>query len=333
MMICAAPLMQGRARTHAGFVDCSSLNIVAFAKILKKYDKVVKWNLAPMYIKEVERSYFASSDKVTKLITRVEDIFTKHFSHHDRRKAMAQLRPMQQHGGHTTTFFLGIFSGSTAGLLVAFILILLTQHDYRIMAGKEYMKSVFIIFSTLGLLLLHMYMYGWNVYAWQQTRINYGFIFEFSPGTELRYRQVLLICTALSSMLLGTMIVHIIASAKEAPNYNHSEWAPMAITLVFLVMLLIPANILYKSSRYFFLRCFRRIVFAPFYKVVLSDFFLGDQLTSQVASFRNFEFMLCYYSGGYFQHRDDSACSDNMTFKLLMYVFSLLPYWWRFLQV
>jgi hypothetical protein len=179
--------------------------------------------------------------------------------------------------------------------------------------------------STLGLLLLHMYMYGWNVYAWQQTRINYGFIFEFSPGTELRYRQVLLICTALSSMLLGTMIVHIIASAKEAPNYNHSEWAPMAITLVsscfyhesfklhddpvmipcqswaknlnaiwwricrnrknyayelsctylnfyvwiqvFLVMLLIPANILYKSSRYFFLRCFRRIVFAPFYKV------------------------------------------------------------------
>ncbi|CAM6021947.1 unnamed protein product [Sphagnum balticum] len=310
----------------------SSLNIVAFAKILKKYDKVAKWNLAPMYIKEVERSYFASSDKVTKLMTKVEDIFTKHFSHHDRRKAMAQLRPMQEHGGHTTTFFLGIFSGSTAGLLVAFILILLTQNDYRIMAGKEYMESVFKIFSTLGLLLLHMYMYGWNVYAWQRTRINYGFIFEFSPGTELRYREVLLICTALSSMLLGTMIVHIIASAKEAPNYNRSEWAPMAITLVFLVMLLIPVNIFYKSSRYFFLRCFRRIVFAPFYKVVLSDFFLGDQLTSQVASFRNFEFMLCYYSGGYFHHRDDSACSDNMTFKLLMYVFSLLPYWWRFLQ-
>ncbi len=36
---------------------------------------------------------------------------------------------------------------------------------------------------------------------------------------------------------------------------------------VFLVMLLIPVNIFYKSSRYFFLRCFRRIIFAPFYKV------------------------------------------------------------------
>ncbi|CAM6021946.1 unnamed protein product [Sphagnum balticum] len=310
----------------------SSLNMVAFDKILKKYDKVTKGNLAPMYIKEVECSYFASSDKVARLMIKVEEIFTKHFSDSDRRKAMTLLRPMQQHGNQTTTFFLGIFAGWTVALLIVFLLILLTQNDYRTTGGKGYMETVFRVFSTLGLVLLHMYMYGWNVYAWQKTRINYGFIFEFSPGTELHYREVLLICTALSSMLLGTMIVHIIASAKEAPNYNASEWAPLSITLVFLVMLLIPVNIFYKSSRYFFLRCFRRIIFAPFYKVVLSDFFLADQLTSQVVSFRNVEFMLCYFSGGYFQRRDASACSGNTMFKLLTYMFSLLPYWWRFLQ-
>lgn len=38
---------------------------------------------------------------------KVEGIFTKHFSDHDRRKAMAQLRPMQQRGGHSITFFVG----------------------------------------------------------------------------------------------------------------------------------------------------------------------------------------------------------------------------------
>ncbi|CAK9274625.1 unnamed protein product [Sphagnum jensenii] len=310
----------------------SSLNMVAFAKILKKYDKVTKRNLAPMYIKEVECSYFASSDKVTELMIKVEEIFTKHFSDNDRRKAMTLLRPMQQDGNHTTTFFLGIFAGWTVALLSVFLLILLTQNNYRTTGGKGYMETVFRVFSTLGLVLLHMYMYGWNVYAWEKTRINYGFIFEFSPGIELHYREVLLICTALSSMLLGTMIVHIIASTKEAPNYHGSDWVPLSITLVFLVMLLIPVNIFYKSSRYFFLRCFRRIIFAPFYKVGLSDFFLGDQLTSQVVSFRNVEFMLCYFSGGYFQRRDESACSDNTMFKLLTYMISLLPYWWRFLQ-
>jgi len=89
-------------------------------------------------------------------------------------------------------------------------------------------------------------MYGWNVYAWQKTRINYGFIFEFSPGTELHYREVLLICTALSSMLLGTMIVHIIASTKEAPNYNASEWAPLSITLVSGVSSLYPSGVFHQ---------------------------------------------------------------------------------------
>jgi hypothetical protein len=38
---------------------------------------------------------------------KVEEIFTKHFSDNDRRKAMTLLRPMQQDGNHTTTFFLG----------------------------------------------------------------------------------------------------------------------------------------------------------------------------------------------------------------------------------
>lgn len=65
----------------------------------------------------------------------------------------------------------------------------------------------------------------------------------------------------------------------------------------------------------------------------MADFFIGDQLTSQVASLRNFEFMACYYSGGYFHTRDEEACNNNKLFQQMMYVFSLLPYWWRFLQV
>jgi hypothetical protein len=40
--------------------------MVAFAKIMKKYDKVVRHKFGPVYIREVERSYFASSDKVRK---------------------------------------------------------------------------------------------------------------------------------------------------------------------------------------------------------------------------------------------------------------------------
>ena len=43
---------------------CSSLNMVAFAKIMKKYNKLGRHRFGPLYNREVEHSYFATSDKV-----------------------------------------------------------------------------------------------------------------------------------------------------------------------------------------------------------------------------------------------------------------------------
>jgi hypothetical protein len=68
-------------------------------------------------------------------------------------------------------------------------------------------------------------------------------------------------------------------------------------------------------------------------QVVLADFFLGDQFTSQVLVFRNFEFIACYYSRGFFLSKEDEACRKNLVYQGLGYVVALLPYWWRFLQV
>lgn len=68
-------------------------------------------------------------------------------------------------------------------------------------------------------------------------------------------------------------------------------------------------------------------------QVVLSDFFLGDQLTSQVLVFRNIEFIFCYYTGGFFKSRSSQECTTNTAYRDLAYVVALLPYWWRFLQV
>lgn len=68
-------------------------------------------------------------------------------------------------------------------------------------------------------------------------------------------------------------------------------------------------------------------------QVVLADFFLGDQFTSQVLVFRNLEFIACYYSGGFFLSKEDEACKKNLVYQGFGYVVALLPYWWRFLQV
>nr|GMD81630.1 phosphate transporter PHO1 [Ipomoea batatas] len=44
----------------------SSLNMVAFVKILKKFDKVSNQQASANYLKQVKRSHFISSDKVRK---------------------------------------------------------------------------------------------------------------------------------------------------------------------------------------------------------------------------------------------------------------------------
>lgn len=310
----------------------SSLNLVAFAKIMKKYDKAVKQRLGSVYLKEVERSYFITSNKISKIMVRVEDIFTQSFSSQDRQKAMAQLRPQRQHSEHTTTFFFGLFSGISMLLLAVFIVMLRASPRVGRLGDVRYMNTVFYVFSSLALVLLHLYLYGWNLYTWRQTRINYPFIFEFKPGTELGYRQVLCVASGFTSLLLAAMNSHLYISTKRAPRFKVSEIIPLAAVLIFVTAIFAPVNLLYRSARRFFIRCFQHLILAPFRRVVLADFFLGDQLTSQVFLFRNIQFMLCYYSSSSFLDRVNDRCDTKNPFSQLVYVFSMMPYWWRFLQ-
>ncbi|KAG0606207.1 hypothetical protein M758_9G122400 [Ceratodon purpureus] len=327
-----------------------SVNITAFAKITKKYDEITGWAIAPIYMKEVESSYFVTSKKIHKLATKVEDIYIKHFADGERKKAMAQLRPVRRQGTHRTTFFLGLFSGSSIALLVSFFFLVSNPLALKKGGGIGYLNTVFPVFSTLMLVAIHMYFYGWNVYAWQRTRINYPFIFEFSPGTELRFREVLLLSTGFTTFLLAGMNIHIavtlltyqdpqvspgVALAPSALNDTSTaaDVIPLILVLTSLLALFFPFNILYRSSRKFFLGCFRRLVIAPLIKVKLSDFFLGDQFTSQVLVFRNLEYVTCYYSSGFFlTNEQDHVCKKNSVYQGFGYVVALLPYWWRFLQ-
>jgi len=61
----------------------------------------------------------------------------------------------------------------------------------------------------VALVLIHTYMYGRNLYMWKRVRINCTFIFEFSPGSELHCEEVLLVCTALTTVLIGAVVMHL----------------------------------------------------------------------------------------------------------------------------
>ncbi|GFZ16179.1 EXS (ERD1/XPR1/SYG1) family protein [Actinidia rufa] len=290
-----------------------NLNMLAFVKILKKFDKVTNKQVLPIYLKVVESSYFNISDKVIKLEDEVEEIFVKQFAEDDRRKAMKYLKPTHRKESHGVTFFIGLFTGCFTALFAGYVIM---AHITGIM---------------FSLLFLHFFLYGCNIFMWRKTRINYSFIFELAPTKELKYRDVFLICTMSMTAVMGVLFVHLSLVAKGY-SYAQVKAIPGLLLLAFLLLLLCPFNLFYKSSRYRFLRMIRNIILSPLYKVVMLDFFMADQLCSQVPMLRNLEYVACYYITGSYKTQDYRYCMRTKNFRDLAYAVSFLPYYWRAMQ-
>ncbi|KAI3452277.1 hypothetical protein Pfo_008942 [Paulownia fortunei] len=309
------------------------LNMLAFSKIMKKYDKITSRSASKSYLEMVDKSYLGSSDEVNKLIERLEATFIKHFANGNRRKGMKSLKPGHKKERHRTTFFLGLFTGCSIALVAAIVVSIhardLLNHEGR----GQYMENIFPLYSLFGFIVLHMLMFGSNTYLWRRFRVNYPFIFGFKPGTELGFREVFLLASGLSVLALAAVLSNLdMEMDPRTESFKTlTELVPLGLVTVALLITFCPFNIIYRSSRFFLIRCAWHCVCAPLYKVTLPDFFLADQLTSQVQAFRSLQFYVCYYGWGYFKTRSNK-CLDSNVYEILYIVVAIIPFWSRVLQ-
>ncbi|KAL0905708.1 hypothetical protein M5K25_024148 [Dendrobium thyrsiflorum] len=274
-----------------------NLNMLAFVKILKKFDKVMGKQILHIYLKVVESSYFNSSDKAVRLMDEVEDHFTKHFADDDKRKAIKYLKPNQRKESHAVTFFIGLFTGCFIALFIGYCIMAHIAGMYTRQSDTIYMETVY----------------------------------PFYPTKELKYRDVFLICATSMTIVVGIMFAHLSCTLKGY-NSTQVQAIPGILLLMFMIVLVCPFNIIYQSSRYHFLRIIRNIILSPFYKVVMLDFFMADQLCSQVPMLRNLEYVTCYYVTGSYKTQDYGYCMSTTHFRDLAYAVSFLPYYWRAMQ-
>ncbi|GAY36710.1 hypothetical protein CUMW_023990 [Citrus unshiu] len=221
-------------------------NMLAFSKIMKKYDEV------------------------SKLMERVETTFIKHFSNSNR----------------------SFLSGRTAAPVTALILIIRAHDILNKVAQKQYMDNMFPVYSLFAFIVLHMLVYASNIYFWKRYRVNYPFILGFKMGTELGYRQVLLVSFGISVLALLTVLGNLVMEIDpKTKDYNElTEALPLILLVLLFAMLFLPFNILYRSSRFF---CLFHCIAVPLYKVTIPDFFLADQFTSQTSSvYQTFNFIV-----------------------------------------
>ncbi|KAI3989029.1 hypothetical protein MKX01_033065 [Papaver californicum] len=311
----------------------SFLNVLAFSKIMKKYDKIASRNASKSYLLIVDNSYIGNFDGVIRLMERVEATFIKHFTNANRSKGIRILRPAAKRERHRTTFSLGFFAGCALALLASLISVVRARNILGSQESTLYMESLFPLYSLFGFVVLHMLMYAINVYAWRRYRVNYPFIFGFKQGTELGYREVFLISTVLATLALAIVLMNLdMEIDKHTKDFQTlTELLPLMLLIFVVLIIVCPFNIVYRSNRYFLLVCLFHCVCAPFYKVLLPDFFLADQLTSQVEALRSIEYYICYYGGGGFISRD-SSCKNSDLFKIFNFIVASIPYSFRVFQ-
>ncbi|XP_024625508.1 phosphate transporter PHO1 homolog 9 isoform X3 [Medicago truncatula] len=311
----------------------SFLNLLGISKILKKYDKVSSRNAAKDYLKMVDSSYVGSSDEVNRLMERVEHAFIKHFANGNHRKGMRILRPTTKRELHRKTFLLGLLTGCSIALIVAVILLVQVRNLMYSEGRTQYMENIFPLYSLFGYIVLHMIVYSVNVYFWRRFKINYPFIFGFKEGTELRYREVLLLSSGLAVLTLNAVLSNLdMEMDQRTKSFSaFTELVPLGLVIVVLLILFCPFNIIYKSSRFFLIKCAFRAICAPLYKVHFPDSFLADQLTSQVQAFRCLEFYVCHFFWGDFKTRSNK-CIESEIYKTFYLIVAITPFWIRFLQ-
>ncbi|XP_031254142.1 phosphate transporter PHO1 homolog 9-like [Pistacia vera] len=311
----------------------SFLNQLAFSKILKKYDKIAARNASKTYLEMIDNSYLGSSDEVSKLMERVEATFVKHFANGNHRKGMDILRPKFKRERHTITFFLGVFFGFSLALSVGIIVSIHARNVVNSPGRHQYMENIFPLYSFFGYIFLHLFMYAVDIYYWNRYRVNYAFIFGFKQGTELGFREVLLLSSGLAVITFAGVVSNLDMEMDPRTRSFRAitELVPLGLLLVVGFITFCPFNIIYRSSRFFLIRCIFHCICAPLYKVTLPDFFLADQFTSQVQAIRSLQFYICYYGWGDYKRRSNS-CKGNEIYRTFYLIVATIPYWIRFLQ-
>ncbi|GMJ04663.1 hypothetical protein like AT1G69480 [Hibiscus trionum] len=310
----------------------SFMNLSALSKIIRSYQKITSRREARLYMKKIDNSYISSSDEVNNLLEKVEATFIKHFSNSDIQEGMKSLRPKTKKEKHSVTFWCGCFSGFSIALLIAVTLRIETKKLMEKEQGASYIVNIFPLYSFFGYIVLHMLTYAADLYFWKRFRINYPFIFGFKPGTELSYREVILLGTGLAVLALSCFLGNLYLDlGSKTPKFTTlTGLFPLGLVAIVLIILFCPFDIAYRSTRFFFIKSLFRFLCAPLYRVTLPDFFLADHLTSQIQAIRSLDLYVCYY--GLERSQRQSKCHSHGVYNALYFIIAVIPYWLRFLQ-
>ncbi|XP_047050924.1 SPX and EXS domain-containing protein 1-like [Lolium rigidum] len=192
-----------------------------------------------------------------------------------------------------------------------------------------FLYEAFLYYNPLLLVALMIWLWGVNLWVFEQSSVNYARVFDLSQ-THLSYREIWRCATWLTLIVPTSMTAYLYLYSHGEVSLAASQ--PVLLYVILLMVLLSPFDMFYLSSRFFFLRTTWRIIL-PLQAITFPDFFMADIFTSMSKVFSDLE-----RSGCRMLHRQvatiawfeaDSVCGSHSVAIPLVLV---LPYLCRFFQ-
>ncbi|KAG2332806.1 hypothetical protein Bca52824_003986 [Brassica carinata] len=189
--------------------------------------------------------------------------------------------------------------------------------------------ETFLYYNPLLLITMMVWLWGVNLWVFSRTGVDYAAIFYLGPD-HLSHKEIWKCARWMTTIILTSMTAYLYLYSHGDVSLAASQ--PIVLYLAAVIILFIPVDIFYMSSRYYLLWTFWRILF-PVQTVTFSDFFLADILTSLSKVLSDLERSVCRMV-----HRQvatvawfeaDSVCGSHSAVIPLVLV---LPYLFRLFQ-
>ncbi|KXG49679.1 uncharacterized protein PGRI_056470 [Penicillium griseofulvum] len=300
------------------------LNRTAFRKINKKYDKAVNARPPLRYMSEkVNKAAFVQSEVIESLMVAVEDLYSRYFERGNRKIAISKLRhtinKSDDYSPHTFRSGLLLMGGtlfSIKALVDATAILRSGEVDEQVQTS--YLLQ---IYGGYFLIVFHVLLFCLDCMIWTKSKINHAFVFEYDTRHTLEWRQLLEI-PAFFLFLMGLFMW------LNFSWYNHMYiYWPVVLIGLTIIIIFLPARVLYHRSRKWFAFSNWRLLLAGIYPVEFRDFFLGDMYCSQTYAMGNIELFFCLYASYW-----DYPPKCNSSHSRLLGFFQCLPSVWRAFQ-
>jgi hypothetical protein len=314
------------------------LNITAYQKIVKKFEKNTQLHMKDLLLKEFYETKFYQSVETEALMKEVENLFKIYFTHGNRSQAVKTLRTVHTDfvtisAGHIFPIYSsGFFTGVNL-LLLIFLFINLTSVIHR---PHPHINTMAFIYFGLGFPFLISNLLAVNMYIWDLYKINYRLICGVNPNASTsEYASYV---AFLTTVYLSLTFLSLTAYFDEFLSPAMQIWFVLFI-MVFLLLLPTPNNddAYPFSSRTWFFNVVRRIMVTPWQTCVFKDFFLADQFVSIGPFFISFGLLISLSQNG-FSDKINSIYSpfgmngENLPFSWYIPFLAMIPYYWRCMQ-